>query len=153
MIKTNKIISALFLCFSLNGMTQEDTSKVAQPAIIFVESSDLWEDEEPTDGIYDFPEVEAQFKGGKAKFQKYIGNNIVYPVEAIEKNITGTVYLAFVVGKDGSISDVRVERGVHELLDRAAKDVVRDMPKWKPAKVKGKKVATRMRLPIVFTLD
>ena len=65
----------------------------------------------------------------------------------------GKVYLSFVVGSDGSISQVKVERGVSKDLDREAKRVVRSMPKWVPGEAGGKKVATRCRLPIVFTLN
>ncbi|MDB3906004.1 energy transducer TonB [Crocinitomicaceae bacterium] len=103
--------------------------------------------------IIDFPDVEAAFPGGAAALQSYIVNNIQYPETSIDMDEQGKVYLSFVVGADGSISQVKVERGVSRDLDREAKRVVRSMPKWVPGEAGGKKVATRCRLPIVFTLN
>ncbi len=103
--------------------------------------------------IIDFPDVEASFPGGAAALQSFIVNNIQYPETSIDMDEQGKVYLSFVVGADGSISQVKVERGVSKDLDREAKRVVRSMPKWIPGEAKGKKVPTRCRLPIVFTLN
>jgi protein TonB len=103
--------------------------------------------------IIDFPDVEAVFPGGAAALQSYIVNNIQYPETSIDMDEQGKVYLSFVVGADGKISQVKVERGVSRDLDREAKRVVRSMPKWTPGEAGGKKVATRCRLPIVFTLN
>jgi len=103
--------------------------------------------------VYDFPDKEAEFPGGAAALQSYIVNNIQYPETSIDMDEQGKVYLSFVVGADGSISKVSVERGVSPDLDREAKRVVRSMPKWIPGEAEGKKVATRCRLPIVFTLN
>ncbi|PWL27291.1 MAG: hypothetical protein DCO96_11120 [Fluviicola sp. XM-24bin1] len=103
--------------------------------------------------IIDFPDVEASFPGGAAALQSYIVNNIQYPETSIDMDEQGKVYLSFVVGADGTISQVKVERGVSKDLDREAKRVVRSMPKWVPGEAGGKKVATRCRLPIVFTLN
>ncbi|MCR9171741.1 MAG: TonB family protein [bacterium] len=107
----------------------------------------------PKQEIIDFPDVEASFPGGAAALQSYIVNNIQYPETSIDMDEQGKVYLSFVVGSDGSISQVKVERGVSKDLDREAKRVVRSMPKWIPGEAGGKKVATRCRLPIVFTLN
>lgn len=103
--------------------------------------------------IIDFPDVEASFPGGAAALQSYIVNNIQYPETSIDMDEQGKVYLSFVVGADGKISQVKVERGVSKDLDREAKRVVRSMPKWVPGQQGGKNVPTRCRLPIVFTLN
>ena len=68
-------------------------------------------------------------------------------------NEQGRVFLAFVVEKDGSITNVRVERGVSIDLDREAKRVVSLMPNWIPAESGGKFVRCRARLPISFKLN
>ena len=65
----------------------------------------------------------------------------------------GRVFLSFVVEPDGKITNIVVERGVTRELDREAKRVVRKMPKWSAGEASGKKVRTRCRLPIVFTLQ
>lgn len=103
--------------------------------------------------IIDFPDVEASFPGGAAALQKWIGENVQYPQTSIEMNEQGKVYLSFVVEPDGSITNIAVERGVSNDLDKEAKRVVRKMPKWAPGEAKGKKVRTRCRLPINFTLN
>ncbi len=103
--------------------------------------------------IVDFPKVESQFKGGPEAMQKYIVTNFEYPIEAIEKNIQGRVYLSFVIEKDGSITHISIERGVHSLLNEEARSLVRNMPKWTPAEDDyGNKIRSRVRLPINFTL-
>lgn len=106
----------------------------------------------PPAQIIDFPDVEAAFPGGAGAMTSFIVNNIQYPETAIDMDEQGKVYLSFVVGADGKISQVKVERGVSKDLDREAKRIVRAMPKWEPGEVGGKKVPTRCRLPIVFTL-
>lgn len=103
--------------------------------------------------IIDFPDVEATFPGGAAEMQKWINSNVQYPQTSIEMNEQGRVYLSFVVEPDGSISNVKVERGVSSDLDKEAKRVVRRMPKWVSGEASGKKVRTRCRLPIIFTLE
>lgn len=110
------------------------------------------EDPLPEAEIIDFPDVEAEFPGGAAELQKWINANVQYPETAIEMEDQGKVYLSFVVEPDGSITNIAIERGVTKELDREAKRVVRKMPKWNPGEAGGRKVRTRCRLPIVFTL-
>lgn len=106
----------------------------------------------PPPVIHDFPDVEAKFPGGQPELTKYIVSNIQYPEVSIDMEEQGRVYLSFVVEVDGSVSGVKVERGVSQDLDREAKRIVRAMPKWEAGEVDGKKVRTRCSLPIVFTL-
>ncbi|MBU3658303.1 MAG: TonB family protein [Flavobacteriales bacterium] len=103
--------------------------------------------------IIEFPDVEATFPGGPAAMMKWINSNIQYPQTSIEMNEQGRVFLSFVVEADGSVSNVAVEKGVSEELDREAKRVVRSMPPWTPGEAKGKKARTRCRLPINFQLN
>lgn len=103
--------------------------------------------------IIDFPDVEATFPGGAAEMQKWINSNVQYPQTSIEMNEQGRVYLSFVVEPDGKISNVKVERGVSADLDKEAKRVIRRMPPWVSGEANGKKVRTRCRLPIIFTLE
>ncbi|MFZ9027767.1 MAG: energy transducer TonB [Crocinitomicaceae bacterium] len=103
--------------------------------------------------IIDFPDVEAEFKGGRDEMMKFISNNVQYPFEARKDGIQGRVYMSFVVRKSGKIADIKVERGVHEVLDEAATEVIKMMPRWRPAEKDGEKVNCRVRLPIAFMLD
>jgi TonB family protein len=105
------------------------------------------------DEVIEFPDVEAGFPGGTAGLQRWIVQNVQYPQTSIEMNEQGRVYLSFVIEKDGSISNIVIERGVSPDLDREAKRVVRTMPNWIPGEEKGKRARVRCRLPINFTLD
>lgn len=100
-----------------------------------------------------FPDQEPSFKGGMAEMQKYIQNNIHYPEEAIDLGAEGKIYISFIVTKRGSISQVKIERGAHPLLNEEAIRLIRNMPKWIPAKKNGKRVNSKMMLPIVFKLS
>ena len=104
------------------------------------------------DKIYDIVEENAQFPGGDAAMYKWIANHLQYPEECREKGIQGRVMIQFVVNKDGSITDVKVLKSPSALLSEEAIRVVKAMPKWKPAKDKGKVVRSHFRLPIVFKL-
>lgn len=99
-----------------------------------------------------FPDVEAKFPGGTVEMQRWIANNVVYPEISIEIEDQGKVYLTFVVEEDGEITSIAVTKGVSKELDREAKRVASQMPKWIPGEVAGKRVRTRCNLPIVFTL-
>ena len=104
--------------------------------------------------IVDFPDVEAAFPGGAAAMKKWIQENVQYPEISRELGDQGRVYVTFVVEPNGSITGVDVMRGgVTAELNREAKRLVRNMPKWAPGEVKGKAVRARCRLPITFTLQ
>ena len=96
---------------------------------------------------------ESEFFGGTMGMMKYIQGNIEYPQTSIVNNEQGKVYIAFFVNEDGSISDVKVERGVSKSLDQEAARLIRNMPKWIPATCEGYPVKSIARLPIVFTLN
>jgi TonB family protein len=103
-------------------------------------------------GIIEFPDVEAEFQGGMVGLQNFISQNVQYPKESIINNEQGKVYLSFIIEPDGSISTIVVERGVYQLLNEEAIRVIQSMPKWIPGEANGTKVRTRVRLPINFTL-
>lgn len=85
-------------------------------------------------------------------FRKYIADNLKYPKEAIAKQIQGKVFISFVVEADGSVSNVKVVRGVDKYLDAEAMRVVSTCPKWIPGEQKGKKVRVGFTFPIMFAL-
>jgi protein TonB len=93
------------------------------------------------------------YPGGDESRQKFIQENVVYPVMAKESNIQGTVYVTFVVENDGSITDVKVLRGIGGGCDEEAVRVVKMMPKWNAGKQSGKNVRVQFNLPIKFTLQ
>jgi TonB family protein len=109
--------------------------------------------EESENDIVDFPDVEAEFRGGAKALQAFVSDNVNYPMKAIELNDQGRVFLSFVVEPDGTLSNLWVERGVSDALDKEALRLLKNMPRWIPGESNGKKVRTRCRLPINFTLD
>lgn len=94
-----------------------------------------------------FPDKEAEFPGGMDSLRHWLKNNLIYPPNV---SIEGKVYVSFLVLKDGSIAEVKIEKGLHPELEKEAKRLVRAMPKWKPAISNGLDVVSQMRLPILF---
>ncbi|GMT46243.1 MAG: hypothetical protein IEMM0006_2075 [bacterium] len=92
------------------------------------------------------------FPGGIGALMQYLTENIRYPEEAKKMHLQGRVFLQFVVEGDGSITHVRVLRGV-PLLDDEAVRVVRNMPRWIPGSQRGKPVRVSFNLPVKFTLE
>jgi len=93
------------------------------------------------------------YPGGQEAMYKYIAENIKYPEEARTKGIQGKVIMTFVVEKDGSVSDVKVIRGIGSGCDEEGVRVVKGMPKWTPGKQNGEFVRVQFNLPINFALD
>jgi periplasmic protein TonB len=93
------------------------------------------------------------FQGGMLALTQYLSKNLRYPRQAQNQHIMGKVYVAFVVGKDGNIYDVKVLKGIGYGCDEEAIRVVSSMPRWIAGKQNGKPVAVRYNLPIVFKMQ
>ena len=91
-----------------------------------------------------------KFPGGNP--QRYITENLRYPAEAIEKGIEGKVYVQFVIDTAGKVTEPKVVRGIHPLLDAEAIRLVNEMPDWMPGKKDGKPVNVSFILPVNFVL-
>jgi len=102
--------------------------------------------------IFDVVEDQPEFPGGDEARMKFLRDNIRYPTIARETGIQGTVFITFVVERDGSITDVRVLRGIGGGCDEEAIRVVRMMPKWNPGKQRGRAVRVQFSMPIRFIL-
>jgi protein TonB len=94
-----------------------------------------------------------EFPGGEAGLFEYLSDNLKYPEMAKEASISGRVYVTFVVEKDGSITGVRVLRGIGGGCDEEAVRVVMNMPRWKPGYQRTIPVRVQFNLPIKFTLE
>jgi len=92
------------------------------------------------------------YPGGESAMQKYISDNLKYPVSAQKAGIQGRATIRFVVEKTGKITDVTVIRGIDPACDAEAVRVVKTMPDWTPGEMKGKAVSVYYTLPIVFRL-
>lgn len=93
-----------------------------------------------------------EFPRGQDALLKYLASNIKYPESARKAGIQGIVYINYVVEKDGSLSNMKVLRGIGNGCDEEALRVVSMMPKWKIGKQRGEAVAVEYNLPIKFSL-
>lgn len=125
-----------------------DTEADAETVVEVFEVEEEVVEEEIFTIVEDMPE----FPGGIQALYKYLGENVKYPQAAKANGISGKVFVNFTVEKDGSITDVKIIRGVHELLDKEAIRVVKSFPKWKPGKQRGKAVRVSYNIPISFVL-
>ena len=108
----------------------------------------------PQEGvIFQVVEEMPEFPGGMGEAMKFLGRNIKYPVVAQQAKIEGRVIVQFVVERDGNLSNIHVVRGVSPELDAEAIRVIGLMPKWKPGKQRGKEVAVKYTVPIMFRLQ
>lgn len=113
------------------------------------------QNESESNKIFNGDDVDQQpsFPGGTNALNTFIVSNLKYPVFAQEKGIQGRVVVKFIVEKDGSISNVEVDRSVNPVLDNEAMRVVKAMPKWIPGQINGKAVKVECSHPFVFQLQ
>lgn len=98
-------------------------------------------------------EEKPTFQGGDAnQFSKWVNQRLVYPEIAKENGVQGRVTLQFTVNSDGSVSNVKVLRGVDPALDKEAVRVVSSSPKWKPGKQRDRAVKVTYTFPVIFQL-
>ncbi|MDR6560832.1 MULTISPECIES: energy transducer TonB [unclassified Arcicella] len=98
-------------------------------------------------------EVMPEYAGGNAALAKFLQKNLRYPRNASDAGIGGKVYVQFVVGKDGNISNIDILKGLGFGCDEEAQRVIKLMPRWNPGKQSGRNVTVKFTLPIVFQLD
>ena len=99
------------------------------------------------------PEKWPTFKGkGTEAFSAWVTSHLKYPKDAKDAHIDGTVHIKFVVGSNGGVQEVEVEKGVFPSLDAEAVRVVKSSPKWKPGIKNGKPCRVTYRLPVIFAL-
>jgi TonB family protein len=106
------------------------------------------------EGVYNFAEAMPEFPGGENGLDNYVNNHIDYPQQAIDDNTAGTVRVSFVVDEKGNVTRAHIiGNKLGNGLDEQALKVVSNMPSWKPGKVNGKNVKTRLELPIAFQVE
>ncbi|MCF8298967.1 MAG: energy transducer TonB [Saprospiraceae bacterium] len=93
-----------------------------------------------------------QYPGGETARINFLKENIVYPDSAKVNGIAGTVYVSFIIETDGSVSDIRIIRGIGYGCDEEVIRVFKLMPNWIPAKQRGIAVRTRVNYPVKFKL-
>lgn len=126
----------------------DEETQIEEYIPVEIEEEEIVEQE-----IFTVVEDEPSFPGGDEARIRFLQENIKYPQMARESGIQGTVYVTFVVEPDGSVSNVRVLRGIGGGCDEEAIRVINAMPKWNPGKQRGKPVRVQFNMPIKFTLQ
>ncbi|HNS18657.1 MAG TPA: energy transducer TonB [Bacteroidales bacterium] len=128
--------------------TQMEEYVAPPPSAVEADEEEIEEAE-----IFTVVEESPSFPGGEEARIRFLQENIEYPQMARESGIQGTVYMTFVVEPSGSVSAVRVLRGIGGGCDEEAIRVIQKMPRWNPGKQRGKPVRVQFTMPIKFTLQ
>ena len=136
-----------------NPMAKAEKAKAAELAKAEAKASDVTAPADTTKNVvYDVTETLPQFPGGQGVMMKYLAANIKYPASAVKAKKQGRVIVAFVIQKDGSVTNARIVRSVDPELDAEALRIVKAMPNWTPGTQDGKPVNVRYTIPVVFSL-
>lgn len=135
----------------LSQTTNEAVSVTEEVAEVVVKEEVI--EVEEAKPVFTIVEEMPAFPGGEAERNKFLAENIVYPQQATENGIQGTVYVSFVVDSKGNVTDVKILRGIGGGCDEEALRVVKMMPKWHPGKQNGKQVRVLFNMPIYFKLQ
>lgn len=110
-------------------------------------------EEDVVEQVYTIVEQMPDFPGGTDELMKFLAKKTKYPPLALRMGIEGSVYVQFVVTKEGSIDAVQVVKGISKECDEEAMRVIKSMPNWKPGKQNGRTVPVKYVLPIKFKID
>ncbi|MEO6149318.1 MAG: TonB family protein [Mucilaginibacter sp.] len=138
MLKSLLSFALLLVVLSTAAQTVADTAKKSIPG---------------ADDIYVAVEQLPEFPGGTQEFMRFIAHNIRYPARARENTITGRVFGTFVVEPNGSLSDVKITKGIGYGCDEEVVRVIRLSPKWKPGIQNGRPVRVQYNVPVTFNLE
>jgi len=131
------------------NLDMDITEDMAIEEVVVDETMDEPE-EEVAEQIFLVVEQAPEPVGGMQEFMKYLSENLVYPQKAIRMQVSGRVYVQFVVNSDGSLQDFVVIKGIGAGCDEEALRVLQNAPKWIPGKQRGKNVRVRMVIPVYF---
>lgn len=135
--------------------TQEGQEGGIDYSLIEVQETkeEIVEPEEKKEEAFSYVEEMPSYPGGEEALMQFIYSNVQYPEIAKRAGVEGKVFVSFVVEKNGSITEVRVAKGIGAGCDEEAVRVVRMMPGWKPGKQNGKSVRVRVLIPFTFKLN
>ena len=139
--------------FNQDELSQTGNVAVDVTEEVAVEAKEEVIEVEESKPVFTIVEEMPSFPGGEAERNKFLAENIVYPQQATENGIQGTVYVSFVVDSKGNVTDVKILRGIGGGCDEEALRVVKMMPAWHPGKQNGKLVRVLFNMPIYFKLQ
>jgi TonB family protein len=105
---------------------------------------------DPRNPVFTIVEQMPSFPDGEKALSEYLSKNVKYPEASREYGLPGTVYIGFIVEKDGSLSNIAIKRGLSGGCSEEAMRVIETMPKWIPGRQQGKMVRVAFTLPIKF---
>lgn len=103
--------------------------------------------------VYESVDKVPEISKNGGNVQKYFAKKMQYPIDALAKEVEGKVLVSFVVSSKGVVKDINLEKGLTESTDQEALRLVQSMGKWKPGKIAGTAVATKVTVPVNFHLN
>ena len=152
MLKALFVIPVATLAVSVfaNTTNMSNMAKAANTTTNSISTNNMQTKQSDTE-TFRVVEVMPQFKGGNKALMEYLMMNVKYPESAAKAKQQGRAVVGFVVRKDGTVSDVYIEKSTgYDVLDNEAMRVVKSMPTWEPGKQKGKPVDVKYFVPITF---
>lgn len=152
MLKALFVIPVATLAVSVfaNTTNMSNMAKAANTTTNSISTNNMQTKQSDTE-TFRVVEVMPQFKGGNKALMEYLMMNVKYPESAAKAKQQGRAVVGFVVRKDGTVSDVYIEKSTgYDVLDNEAMRVVKSMPAWEPGKQKGKPVDVKYFVPITF---
>ncbi|MES2730743.1 MAG: TonB family protein [Bacteroidota bacterium] len=140
---------------TIEEVKQTDTgpAEVEGEAVTFeAPTAAVVEPDVPVESVYTIVEQMPEFPGGAAELMKYLSKKMKYPAIAQRMGVEGTVFVNFIVSKEGKIDEVNIVKGISKECDEEASRVIKAMPDWKPGKQNGRSVAVRYTLPVRFKM-
>ena len=137
---------------SVIAQRQPDSQRVVQGERVFV--IPCTESQRMDTTIYDLPETMPVFVGGEEAWKNYLRANAHYTDSARSNHVTGTVYVSFIVEKNGTVTYPQLRRGIRNScgLNEEALRVISQSPPWNPGKLNGCEVRTKLTVPLRFVL-
>ena len=118
--------------------------------LAFVSVNAYSQSDDADNDVYNMVDQSAKFQDGYNSIIKFVQENIKFPAEAKENNVHGKLMVSVVVEKDGSLSDIKIKKGLGYGLDEEIVRIIKMMPKWQPAQHKGKTVRQSQTIMIPF---
>jgi protein TonB len=118
--------------------------------LAFVSVNAYSQSDDADNDVYNMVDQSAKFQDGYNSIIKFVQENIKFPAEAQENNVHGKLMVSVVVEKDGSLSDIKIKKGLGYGLDEEIVRIIKMMPKWQPAQHKGKTVRQSQTIMIPF---
>ena len=147
---SNNVIVYNDIAIDTNVKIKTDTLKNKIPGKGF----EAKPEEEVKDSLpLSFVEDKPSFPGGADALLKFLRENVKYPAMAKEAGFTGTVIISFLIEKDGTITNIKIVNSISGGCNEEAIRVVKLMPKWIPAKQKGKSIRSQFQIPLFFYLS